>query len=120
LGRRQKSGFQESYSATAIRIKVLQKLLDLNFEITCMASPLYEELLKRHEKAEPDCHGPMCEEPCHLICNYLNSDDVMNYLECNRRTALDYLQALKDIHIEYSDYPTGILRSRIKEPHPRR
>jgi hypothetical protein len=70
----------------------------------------YEELVrrykadwKRHPKnahgwQSPDYHELNKKTRSDLIVEYLNADDVMQLLECNRRTAIDYLNALKSIH----------------------
>jgi hypothetical protein len=60
-------------------------------------SNLFQELVERRRKDCPDCVKYEYQEPAYLICHYLNSDDVMKVLGCNRRTALDYLQALRNI-----------------------
>jgi hypothetical protein len=60
-------------------------------------SKLFQELVERRRKDCPDCVKYEYQEPAYLICHYLNSEDVMKVLGCNRRTALDYLQALRNI-----------------------
>jgi hypothetical protein len=104
MGRRQKLGFQlQSY--TAVRIKPLQNLVHLHDQIAetfpfqegKKRSELFKELVKRRKKHCPHCLSIIHDEPAYLICHHLNSDDVMKVLGCNRRTALDYLQALRDI-----------------------
>jgi hypothetical protein len=102
MGRRRKSGYQRDLR-TLVRSNPLNKLVDLhnavagNYVFSGKGTPLFYELVERQKKDCPHCLSSIYEEPALLICDYLNSDDVMKVLRCNRRTALDYLQTLRDI-----------------------
>jgi hypothetical protein len=105
MGRiRKNDRYQQAHVIGAtIRTKSLNKLVRLHNEVADIwssnrrGSKLFKELVERRKKDCPDCIKYAYEEPAYLICHYLNSDDVMEVLGCNRRTALDYLQALRDI-----------------------
>jgi hypothetical protein len=105
MGRRRKNdGYQQAHvTGVTIRTKSLNKLVILHNEVADIwssdrqGSKLFKELVERRKKDCPDCVKYAYEEPAYLICHYLNSDDVMKVLGGNRRTALDYLQALRDI-----------------------
>ena len=106
MGRRRKdSGYQQAYvvGTTAVRNNSLNKLVLLHNAVADVwssnrrGSKLFQELVERRRKDCPDCVKYEYQEPAYLICHYLNSDDVMKVLGCNRRTALDYLQALRNI-----------------------
>jgi len=111
MGRRKKEGgYQAHVGGPAVRIKSLNKLVLLHNEVADIwssnrrGSKLFQELVERRKKDCPDCVKYAYEEPAYLICHYLNSDDVMKVLGCNRRTALDYLQALRDIVCCYKTF----------------
>jgi hypothetical protein len=105
LGRRRKSGYQEGGGVLAtanIRNKSLKNLLTLHNAVALNwngrhKTKLFNELYERHKKDCPYCFSSRYQDPSYLICHWLNSDDVMRVLKCNRRTALDYLQVLRDI-----------------------
>jgi hypothetical protein len=105
MGRRRKDGgYQPQHVVGAtIRSNSLNKLVFLHNAVAEIwssnrqGSKLFKELVERRRKDCPDCVKYAYNEPAYLICHYLNSDDVMKVLDCNRRTALDYLQALRDI-----------------------
>jgi hypothetical protein len=104
MGRRRKgSGYQLNVVGTTVRANSLNKLVLLHNAVADVwssnrqGSKLFKELVERRRKNCPDCVKYAYNEPAYLICHYLNSDDVMKVLGCNRRTALDYLQALRDI-----------------------
>jgi hypothetical protein len=85
---------------TQIRINPLLKLVDLHTACTDKHSPLYQELRKRYVECSPWLSGP--NNPAELALYYLTTQDVMNLLKCNRRTALDYRQALRDIYRDFA------------------
>jgi hypothetical protein len=103
MGRRRKSGYQGDLRTPLVRSNPLNKLVDLhnavagNYVFSGKGTPLFYELVERQKKDCPHCLSSIYEEPALLICDYLNSDDVMKVLRCDRRTALDYLQTLRDI-----------------------
>ena len=109
MGRRRKEdggGYQQQSPqlvGARVRVNSLNKLVLLHNTVAEVwssnrqGSKLFKELVKRRRKDCPDCVKYAYEEPAYLICHYLNSDDVMKVLGCNRRTALDYLQALREI-----------------------
>ena len=105
MGRRRKGGGYQPQNVvgTTIRTNSLNKLVLLHNAVADVwssdrqGSKLFKELVERRRKDCPDCVKYAYEEPAYLIYHYLNSDDVMKVLGCNRRTALDYLQALRDI-----------------------
>jgi len=104
MGRRRKgSGYQLNVVGTTVRANSLNKLVLLHNAVADVwssnreGSKLFKELVERRRKNCPDCVKYAYNEPAYLICHYLNSDDVMKVLGCTRRTALDYLQALRDI-----------------------
>lgn len=105
MGRRRKDGGyqQAQVVGTTIRNNSLNKLVFLHNAVAEIwssnrqGSKLFKELVKKRRKDCPDCVKYAYEEPAYLICHYLSSDDVMKVLDCNRRTALDYLQALREI-----------------------
>jgi hypothetical protein len=116
MGRRRKdggSGYQpatQQVLGTKVRVNSLKKLVLLHNAVAEVwssnrqGSNLFKELVERRRKDCPDCVKYVYEEPASLICHYLNSDDVMKVLGCNRRTALDYLQALRDIVCCYKKF----------------
>lgn len=102
--RRKTDGYQQAHvTGVTIRTKSLNKLVLLHNAVADIwssdrqGSKLFKELVERRKKDCPDCVKYAYEEPAYLIYHYLSSDDVMKVLGCNRRTALDYLQALRDI-----------------------
>src|ERR687896_243437 len=101
--RRRDVKHQTHVVGTAVRNNSLNKLVLLHNAIADIwssnrrGSKLFQELVERRRKDCPDCVKYEYQEPAYLICHYLNSDDVMKVLGCNRRTALDYLQALRNI-----------------------
>lgn len=108
MGRRRKGGGgyqQQSPQLLGARVRPnsLNKLVLLHNAVADVwssnrqGSKLFKELVERRRKDCPDCVKYVYEEPAYLICHYLNSNDVMKVLGCNRRTALDYLQALREI-----------------------
>jgi hypothetical protein len=105
MGRRRKDGGyqQAQVVGTTVRNNSLNKLVFLHNAVAEIwssnrqGSKLFKELVKKRRKDCPDCVKYAYEEPAYLICHYLSSDDVMKVLDCNRRTALDYLQALREI-----------------------
>jgi hypothetical protein len=105
MGRRRKDGGYQSQHVvgTTVRANSLNKLVLLHNAVADVwssnrqGSKLFKELVERRRKDCPDCVKYAYNEPAYLMCHYLNSDDVMKVLGCNRRTALDYLQALRDI-----------------------
>jgi hypothetical protein len=108
MGRRRKEGGgryrpTQQVIGAKIRANSLNKLVLLHNAVAEIwssnrrGSNLFQELVERRRKDCPDCVKYEYQEPAYLICHYLNSDDVMKVLGCNRRTALDYLQALRDI-----------------------
>ncbi len=105
MGRRKKEGgYQQAHVVgTSVRTKSLKKLVLLHNEVADVwssnrqGSKLFQELVERRKNDCPDCVKYEYQEPAYLIYHYLNSDDVMKVLGCNRRTALDYLQTLRDI-----------------------
>jgi hypothetical protein len=109
LGRRRKTGYEDRNNHNTIcRINALNKLDKIHYAVmgdwswNHSKSELFKELAARLDKDCPHCVKVAHEEPAYLICNYLNSDDVMKILGCNRRTALDYLQTLRDILRHYT------------------
>ncbi len=106
MGRRRKDGeYQQAHviGTTAVRNNSLNKLVLLHNAVAEIwssnrqGSKLFKELVERRRKDCPDCVKYEYQEPAYLICHYLNSDDVMKVLGCNRRTALEYLQVLREI-----------------------
>ncbi len=109
MGRRRKEGgggYQQPTQqilGARVRANSLNKLVFLHNAVAEIwssnrqGSKLFQELVERRRKDCPDCVKYAYEEPAYLICHYLNSDDVMKVLGCNRRTALDYLQTLRAI-----------------------
>lgn len=116
MGRRAKSGEQSRSNAT-IRNKTLSNLVYLNDLIMDEKNiydeklPFHKELLGRAEvgvkeenagRVKEGYYQPIFKDsyarPSDLIITYLNADDVMKVLNCNRRTAFDYLVALRKIH----------------------
>ena len=105
MGRRRKDGGyqQAQVVGTTVRNNSLNKLVFLHNAVAEIwssnrqGSKLFKELVKKRRKDCPDCVKYAYEEPAYLICHYLSSDDVMKVLDCNRKTALDYLQALREI-----------------------
>ena len=109
MGRRRKDGgggYQQKSPQllrTRVRANSLNKLVFLHNAVAEVwssnrqGSKLFKELVERRRKDCPDCVKYEYQEPAYLICHYLNSDDVMKVLGCNRRTALDYLQTLSAI-----------------------
>jgi len=105
MGRRRKDGgYQPQHVVgTTVRSNSLNKLVLLHNAVADVwssnrqGSKLFKELVERRRKDCPDCVKYAYNEPAYLICHYLNSDDVIKVLGCNRRTALDYLQALRNI-----------------------
>jgi hypothetical protein len=104
MRRRDGGGYPQAHIVgTPVRNNSLNKLVLLHNAIADIwssnrrGSKLFQELVERRRKDCPDCVKYVYEEPAYLICHYLNSDDVMKVLGCNRRTALDYLQALREI-----------------------
>lgn len=99
------SGYQSTQQVLGARVRVdsLNKLVFLHnvvaeiWSSNCQGSKLFKELVERRRKDCPNCVKYEYQEPAYLICHYLNSDDVMKVLGCNRRTALDYLQTLRAI-----------------------
>jgi hypothetical protein len=111
MGRRRKDGgHQPTVVRTTVRANSLNKLVLLHNTVADVwssnrqGSKLFKELVERRRKDCPDCVKHAYNEPAYLICHYLNSDDVMKVLGCNRRTALDYLQALRDIVCCYKTF----------------
>ena len=108
MGRRRKGsggGYQPAQQLLGAKVRAnsLNKLVFLHNAVAEIwssnrqGSKLFKELVERRRKDCPDCVKYAYEEPAYLICHYLNSDDVMKVLGCNRRTALDYLQTLREI-----------------------
>jgi hypothetical protein len=108
MGRRRKDsggGYQPAQQLLGAKVRAnsLNKLVFLHNAVAEIwssnrqGSKLFKELVERRRKDCPDCVKYAYEEPAYLICHYLNSDDVMKVLGCNRRTALDYLQTLREI-----------------------
>jgi hypothetical protein len=107
MGHRRKGsrGYQPTQQLAGARIRAnpLNKLVLLHNAVAEIwshnrqGSKLFKKLVERRIKDCPDCVKYVYEEPAYLICHYLNTDDVMKVLGCNRRTALDYLQALRYI-----------------------
>lgn len=99
------SGYQPTQQVLGARVRVdsLNKLVFLHNAVAEIwssnrqGSKLFKELVERRRKDCPNCVKYEYQEPAYLICHYLNSDDVMKALGCNRRTALDYLQTLRAI-----------------------
>jgi hypothetical protein len=108
MGRRRKEGggYQpttQQLLGAKVKVNSLNKLVFLHNAVAEVwssnrqGSKLFKKLVERRRKDCPDCVKYTYEDPAYLICHYLNSDDVMKVLGCNRRTALDYLQALRNI-----------------------
>lgn len=102
--KRRDGGYPQAHIVrTTVRNNSLNKIVLLHNTIADIwssnrrGSKLFQELVERRRKDCPDCVNYVYEEPAYLICHYLNSGDVMKVLGCNRRTALDYLQALREI-----------------------
>lgn len=99
------SGYQPTQQVLGARVRAnsLNKLVFLHNAVAEIwssnrqGSKLFKELVERRKKDCPYCVKYEYQEPAYLICHYLNSDDVMKVLGCNRRTALDYLQTLRAI-----------------------
>jgi hypothetical protein len=108
MGRRRKDGgggYQPTQQVLGAKVRAnsLNKLILLHNAVAEIwssnrrGSKLFKELVERRRKDCPNCVKYEYQEPAYLICHYLNSDDVMKVLGCNRRTALDYLQTLRAI-----------------------
>ena len=108
MGRRRKDGSgghqpTQKFHGARVRANSLNKLVFLHNAVAEIWSSnrrggkLFQELVERRRKDCPNCVKYEYQEPAYLICHYLNSDDVVKVLGCNRRTALDYLQTLRAI-----------------------
>jgi hypothetical protein len=126
MGRRAKTGYQ-SRSNADIRNHTLRNLISLNSALMdqtldCKPLPLMQELNRRYEEhmkkeesrvISMDMANP--QDYSKLILDYLNTDDVMKVLGCNRRSAVDYLSAMRQIHVMTASdaWTTAIIAGRV-------
>ena len=83
----------------AVRIKVLQKLLFLNYCLVTTKSPMYKKLYKRYCEVNSmsfDDNNIKKIAPSELV-NYLEIKDIQMLFNCSKRTAFDYRETLYDI-----------------------